>query len=141
MQELHIPGWIYYVKDGELPKYDSNKVGKWMYFYRDSEGFEFTRKMCQLAVESGITDEAKVSDIKYQGVSCFYCEIDDFDTHKKIINFFIEHKMIRKTKAGKLYDISFKLDQQTDAGLYNNSFHPELKLSELLDLYTGKWIK
>ena len=33
-----------------------------MYFYRDTEGFEFTRKMCQLAVESGITSEAKVSD-------------------------------------------------------------------------------
>ena len=141
MQELHIPGWIYYVKDGKRPTYDINKIGKWMYFYRNNEGFEFARNMCRLSIKSGITTESKVSDDKFQGVSCFYCESDDLKTHKKIIDFFLEHKMIRKTKAGKLYDISFKLDLQTDAGLYNKSFQPELKLSEFVDLYTGRWIR
>ena len=125
MQELHMPGWFFYVPDNTIPKYNPKKVGKWMYFYRDSEGFEFTRKMCKTAVESGTTLEAKVSDNRFQGVACFYAEIDDIETHKKIITLFLEHKMIRKTKAGKLYDISFKLDYQTDAGLYGDDFKPE----------------
>ena len=141
MQELNLPGWIFFVPDDSIPEYEQNKVGKWMYFYRDPDGFEFSKKMCKLAVESGITLEAKVSDNIFQGVSCFYTEVDDIKTHKKIINFFIEHKMIRRTKAGKLYDISFKLDKQTIAGQYNESYKPELKLSEFINLTTGEWIK
>ncbi len=141
MQELHIPGWFYYIPDGPPPQYDDDKVGKWMYFYRDPQGFEFARKMCKLAVESGVLKEAKVSESPFQGVSCFYTEADDFDTHRRIINFFIEHNMIRKTKDGKLYNISFKYDRQTDAGEYGSDFKAELKLSEFINLQTGKWLK
>ena len=39
----------------------------------------------------------------------------------------------------KLYDISFKLDNQTMAGKYGSDFTASLKLSQLLDLNTGKW--
>ncbi|MCR5768669.1 MAG: hypothetical protein K6G45_09285 [Lachnospiraceae bacterium] len=141
MQELHIPGWFYYVLDDLAPKFNPNKVGKWMYFYKGTDGFEFTKKMCKLAIESKITFEAKISDNPFQGVSCFYTEIDDLKTHKKIISFFLEHNMIRKTKTGKLYDISFKLDSQTTAGQYSSNFNSELKLSEFINLNTAEWIK
>lgn len=141
MKELRIPGWIYFVPDNSIPKYSQDKVGKWMYFYRDEDGFEFTKKMCMKAIEAGVTLESKIADNKYQGVACFYAEADDLKVQKRIIEFFIQNKMIRKTKAGKFYDISFKLDSQTDANQYGGDYTPELKLSEFINLYTGEWIR
>ena len=60
--------------------------------------------------------------------------------HKRIIKYFLDHEMIRRTKTGKLYNISFKLDNQTDAGAYGNDFKAELKLDNLINLNTGEWI-
>ncbi len=141
MQELRLFGWIYYTLDGDIPEFDTNKVGKWMYFFKDRQGFEFAREMCQLAVSGGVVKEAKVADSVIEGVSCFYTEADDIETQKKIISFFIEHSMIRKTKAGKFYNISFKFDRQTDDGEYGSDFQAELKLADFIDLSTGKWIR
>ncbi len=141
MQEIRQFGWIYYIPDGDLPEFDNNKIGKWMYFFRDRQGFEFAREMCKLAVSSGIVREAKVADSVLEGVACFYTEADDLGTQKKIISFFIDHGMIRKTKAGKFYNISFKFDRQTDEGAYGEDFQAELKLADFIDLSTGKWIR
>ena len=48
--------------------------------------------------------------------------------------------MIRKTKKGKLYNISFKHDSQTLAGEYGEDYHPDIKLEEFVNLETGEWI-
>ena len=48
--------------------------------------------------------------------------------------------MIRRTKSGKLFNISFKLDDQTRAGAYGDDFKAELKLESLMDLKTGEWL-
>lgn len=35
---------------------------------------------------------------------------DDIDGHRRDIEFFLKNNLIRKTKKGKLYNISFKND-------------------------------
>lgn len=139
MKIIDVPGWRYFVSDNAT--LDSSKVGKWMYFFRGLEGQQFAEKMCQKAVEDGVVAEAKRGDNPADGVACFYLNFDDESAHKRIISFLIENNMIRKTKAGKLYDIAFKLDQQTFAREYRKDFQPEIKLSEFINLYTGEWIR
>ena len=51
----------------------------------------------------------------------------------------MENNLIQKTKAGKLFNISFKLDDQTRAGEYGADFKSEIKLADFIDLYTGEW--
>ena len=93
MQEIRIPGWIYYIHGDTPTQFDESKVGKWMYFFKDHFGYEFAKSMCKLAVENGILKEAKVSCDSSQGVSCFYSEADDLETQKRIISFFIDHQI------------------------------------------------
>lgn len=139
MKIIDVPGWRHFV--GDDTALDSNKVGKWMYFFRGLEGLQFAEEMCRKAVKDGVVTEAKCGGSPMDGVACFYLNYDDEAAHKRIIRFFIEHNMIRKTKTGKLYDISFKLDQQTLAGEYKKDFQAEIKLSAFINLYTGEWIK
>ena len=98
--------WVFYL---DRPDFDNNKVGKWMYFFKDRD---FIAKLCQEAVENGVVAEAKHSNAN-EGVSCFYLNCDDIDLHKKVIKFFLDNNLIRRTKNGKLYNISFKKDKQT----------------------------
>ena len=126
-------GWVYYV--GDPARLDDSKCGKWMYFFNDAD---FAAKLCRRAVEDKIAAEAKHTDAS-EGVCCFYCNADDLEAHKRIIQFFLKHDLIRKTKTGKLYNISFKLDDQTRAGEYGDHFRSEIKLDHFLNLSTGDW--
>ena len=132
--------WFFYINVEEAKKFDAHKVGKWMYFFNDEE---FASKICSLAVENNIVAEAKHStnSPNGSGVCCFYLNCDDDFTHKKIISFFLDNNLIRRTKTGKLYNISFKLDDQTRAGQYGDDFKSEIKLSNYIDLETGEFIK
>lgn len=98
--------WVYYVNEAEAKKFDDSKVGKWMYFFKDND---FAAKICEKAVADGVVAEAKHSNAP-DGVCCFYLHFDDKEAHKRCITYFLENGLIRKTKAGKLYNISFKLD-------------------------------
>lgn len=50
----------------------------------------------------------------------------------------LDNGLIRKTKSGKLYSISFKYDSQTYAGKYKGcGFTGEIKLADFVDLETG----
>ena len=53
----------------------------------------------------------------------------------------LDNDLIKRTKAGKLYNISFKYDSQTLANQYGDDFKGELKLENFVDLFTGEWIK
>lgn len=108
-----------------------------MYFFGD---VEIAKSLCIKAVETEIVKEAKHSDAG-DGACCFYLNGDDLEGHKKVIKFFIDNNLIRKTKAGKLYSISFKFDDQTRAGEYGADFKGEIKLEQFINLYTGEWIK
>ena len=137
MKILDLGGWRFFI--GDDSGFVKEKVGKWMYFFRDEEGRQFTEQCCREAVEQEIVWEAKCSEGN-EGVACFYLNIDDVERHKQILQYFLDHDMIRRTKTGKLYNISFKLDDQTRVGAYGDDFRAELKLGDLLDLNTGKWL-
>ena len=126
--------WIYYI--GDNVELDSEKCGKWMYFFDDKN---FVYKICEEAVKRNIVSESKHSNGE-EGVACFYLNSDDIETHKKIISFFLEKNLIQRTKTGRLYNIPFKLDKQTKNGEYGNQFHPEIKLEQFINLNTGEWI-
>lgn len=128
-------GWVYYHEDGYTSG-DPDLTGKWMYFWSDRDT---VAALCEKAVSSGVVQQCKHTDGS-DGVACFYGHIDDLAFHKRIIEFFIDNDMIRRTKAGKLYNISFKLDNQTRAGEYGSDFSGAMKLSNLMDLSTGEWL-
>lgn len=53
----------------------------------------------------------------------------------------LDNGLIRKTKSGKLYNISFKYDSQTYEGKYKGSgFAGEIKLADSVDLETGEFV-
>lgn len=134
MKTVKQHGWVFYIgNDNEL---DSEKVGKWMYFFNDRK---FAERICTEAVEQGIVVESKHSD-NNEGVACFYLNCDDLEGHKKVISYFLVNDLIRRTKAGKLYNISFKRDEQTSLLEYGNGFKSEIKLTKFIDLTTQKWI-
>lgn len=129
--------WVYYM--GDQTRLDPDKSGKWMYYFDGDRDAKRVAQLCQKAVEDGVVEQAKHTN-ENKGVSCFYLNIDDTDGHKKILSFFLENDMIQKTKGGKLYNISFKLDTQTRAGEYGYGFRPKLTLDKFLNLYTGEWL-
>lgn len=128
--------WVYYI--GNPLKFVKDKVGKWMYFFKEGDR-TFIEKVCREVVEKEIVSVAKHSN-KESGVACFYLNIDDIEGHKKVIKYFLENNMIRKTKKGKYYNNSFKLDIQTIKGQYGDDFIPELTLDKFINLDTGDWI-
>ena len=134
MEIFKVLNWIKYV--GDDVQFDENKVGKWMYYFNDKD---FISKVCIDVIESKIVAVAKHSNAE-EGVACFYLNCDDIDTHKKIITFLIDNNMIRKTKTGRLYNMSFKLDTQTLSGEYGDDFYSDIKLSKFIDLDSGKWL-
>ena len=75
------------------------------------------------------------------GVIYFYLNGDDIENHRRVIRFMMDNELIQKTKAGRLYNISFKFDDQTRAGEYGADFKGVIKLAQFIDLNTGEWIK
>lgn len=134
MRVIEKPFWIFYVED--TSSFEKEKVGKWMYFFDDKK---FVESICEEAVKTNVVAEAKHSD-EEEGVACFYLNYDDMETHKKVINYFIQRNLIRKTKNGRYHNISFKLDEQTRAGEYGENFISSIKLNHFIDLESGEWI-
>lgn len=127
--------WVYYI--GDSSKSIREQSGKWMYFFDGNR--DFVERICKEAVEKDIVYEAKHSNSE-KGVSCFYLNKDDIANHKKVIQYFISNSLIPKTKNGRFYNISFKLNNQTRAGQYGEEFIAEIKLEQFIDLDTGKWV-
>lgn len=133
--------WIFYV-EGE-PSFDESTGGKWMCYPHDlgiEDELSFSRKICSEAVAQGIVQEAKCRHISENGVCCFYLDCDDIDSHKRVIQYFMDNNLIQKTDTGRFHNISFKLNSQTYSGQYGNGFKSEIKLSKFLNLKTGEWL-
>jgi hypothetical protein len=133
VKKISLDGWIFYMSE-DKSNLDQHKCGKWMHFFNNKE---FAVHICEEAVANGICVEAKHTDAS-EGVCCFYLNCDDIEGHKKVLSYFIKNDLIRKTKTGKLYNISFKLDDQTRAGEYGAGFHSEIKLEKFVNLNTGE---
>lgn len=134
MKTLMIGPWIYCISD-ECKSLPKDKCGKWMYFFDNKA---FVSKICEKAIEEKVVLETKYNDDE-TGVACFYINGGEVDSHKKVIEFFLTNNLIKKTKAGKFYNISFKYDKQTREGQYGENFKGEIKLDQFIDLKTGKW--
>lgn len=132
MEILKEYGWIYYINGSN----DVNKCGKWMYFFGDKD---IAAKLCEKAVKDNIVVQSKHTD-DTTGVACFYLNFDDIESHKKVIKYFLDNNLIRRTKAGKLYNIPFKFDNQTRTGEYGDEFNAKIQLSDFIDLNTAEWI-
>ncbi len=140
--------WIYYI--GDTSKLIKDKVGKWMIFFKMSDNIEHIKKLCSDAVEQGIVAEVKHTNPQSiglnpygtpdSGVCCFYLNCDDLEGHKKVLSYFINNNMINRTKSGRLYNLSFKLDSQTRAKEYGEDFNSNIKLSNYINLDTEEWI-
>lgn len=126
-------GWVYY---SHCKEQYLRKSGKWMYFFHNKA---FAARICEEVVGKNICIQAKYSNAE-KGVCCFYLNSDDMDGHKRLLSYFLEHDLIQKTKAGRLYNISFKLDSQTRAGLYGKDFQAAIKLDQFVNLNTGEFI-
>lgn len=133
-------GWCWYFSD-KANRLKKHKCGKWMYFFSNQE---FAMRMCEKAVTENVCLECKCTDMEAtgekMGVTCFYLNCDDIDNHRRVIQFMIDNNLIRKTKTGKLYNISFKFDDETRAQKYGADFEGTIKLAQFVDLTTGKWI-
>lgn len=133
-------GWFWYITE-DAAKLEKHKCGKWMYFFDDQE---FAKKICEKAIEEGACWECKCSDMEMTGeptgVICFYLNGDDLAHHRSVIEFMIRNDLIRRTKTGRLYNNSFKFDDQTRAGEYGADFEGKIKLEEFVNLNTGEWI-
>ncbi len=142
MQEIRMNGWYFYVAGEAFDKLEKHKVGKWMHFFSDQE---FAKNICKKAMEQKVCYECKCTDFEIQntdsGVICFYLNGDDIANHRRVIEFMKGNDLIRRTKNGRLHNISFKFDDQTRAGEYGSDFEGKIKLEEFIDLNTGEWIR
>lgn len=115
---------------------DDHKAGKWIYFPYD---LEFAKKICEKAHQDGIGNECKYS---MDGAAVFfYCNSDDIKMNYKSIDFMMANRLIRKTKSGRYYNISFKFDDQTMMGQYGADFERKVRLSDFINLDTGEHIR
>ncbi len=137
---LRFGGWFWYLSD-EKKVLDPDKCGKWMYFFNDQK---FAQDICQKAIDEKVCCECKCSDLELidepTGVVCFYLNGDDIENHIKVIKFMLDNDLIKKTKSGRLYNMSFKFDNQTRAGEYGADYEGKIKLEEFIDLHTGEFI-
>ncbi len=144
-QRINRPAWVFYLDvDREIEL--SNNCGKWMYFFdSSSESASFVERICEQIVKDGVAIESKHSSrdatqIQGSGVCCFYCDGSNIEAHKKIIKFLLENNMIKRTKSGKLTNVSFKYDEQTRNKQYGDEFKPKIQLSHFINLKTGEWL-
>ena len=145
-KKIDIVNWTFYIDVDRHDELKTDKCGKWMYFFDNSEqGISFAKKICEEAVKTSSAIEAKHTHEEFvkmlgSGVCCFYCDGENIEAHKKIISFFLENNMIRRTKTGKLYNISFKYDSQTHDGECGKEFESTIKLKDFLKPETGEWL-
>lgn len=132
-------GWHFYLS-GKEKLLEEHKCGKWMHFFKDQE---FAMKICRKAIDEDVCYECKCTNMEFTGEStgviCFYLNGDDIENHRKVLKFMLDNNLIQRTKTGKLYNISFKYDDQTRNGEYESDFVAKLKLDQFVDLVTGEF--
>lgn len=139
--------WIWFINKERIHDIDPVQCGKWMFFFSPFKT-ALMDDIVGTAVLDGFVVEAKYSNPETliaagskQGVCCFYLNGNDRESHKRVLSYMLENGLIRKTKTGKLYNISFKFDSETYAGKYKGSgFSGKIKLADFVDLESGEFI-
>ena len=139
IKDVSLHGWYWYFSDN-ADEIDKSRCGKWMYFFSDQE---IAKAICRKAQVEQVCKICKFTDMKiqetYTGVICFYTDSNDTEGHKRILKFMKDNNLIKKTKTGRFYNISFKFDYQTRNGDYGDKFSGKLTLDQFMDLQTGEF--
>ena len=136
------PWWSFYIDTKLAPERDKHRCGKWMFYFND---IEYAEEVCSKAALGMVVAECKHSSFESviengRGVACFYLNLDDDEAHRRVIAFMLEHDLIRRTKSGKLFNIGFKLDDQTRAREYGPAFKAQIRLGDFVDLESGEFL-
>lgn len=137
--------WCWYRAENEDK--ENKIVGKFMTFYKGPIDGELQKVILE-ALAEGATPLVKHTNPKTMGLNpnpryrdsstIIWYSSDDKESLQKVVGFLIKNNLIRKTKTGKLYNISFKYDAQTIMGEYGDDFTGVIKLEDLVNLNTGE---
>lgn len=125
------PAWVMYDADNAQPI--GLKCGKWMHFFMTRAA---AVAICETAITTSVVNSCKHSNGE-TGMICFYIDGTDLAAHQRVIRFMLDNQLIRKTEAGKLFDIAFKFDLQTVSGEYGQKVKAVMRLPDFIDLRTG----
>src|SRR5699024_5176376 len=92
--------WVWYTEDNK--KSNNDNIGKWMYFFSD---YQFVSEICKKAIANKVVEICKHTSNEETGVACFYLNRDDNKGHRRVIKFFLDNNLIKRTKSGKLTNI------------------------------------
>mgnify|MGYP001742377701 FL=1 len=141
-------------KDDDIEIYD---LANWTFVERDPviqefDGFwqiyapkEFTEELIQYladAISDGALESGRV-DTSYQRdttVCLLHCLSTDRNMMKRVLRYMIDTNKVQKTKSGRLYNISYKFNAQSQASLTGDKFVALIKLEDYVDLHTGKFL-
>lgn len=108
--------WSYYIDVDRARSLEDHKSGKWMHFFND---ISFAAAICRKAVLEGTVAECKHTSASATndgcGAICFYLNADDLEAHRRTLTFMLKNDLIRRTKAGKLYNIDLTLREISEA--------------------------
>ena len=131
------PVFVWYESRENETELSEEVSGKWTFHFSDNA---IAASMCETAVEDGVVALAKHTN-SINGVACFYINGDDDEAHRRVISFFLDNDLVRKTKDGRLFNIAFKFDSQTKAGEYGKDFKAKITLDRFVDLETGSLLE
>lgn len=138
--------WIYYILDDSIKSYNKENVGKWIYFFEDSD-IDLADNICKKAIQERIVCMAKYTNLKNDlefvsnnnysksgGVCCFYVNLDNVEAHRMVIKFFIDNNLIKRTKIGSFYNIAFIAADNESQKDFDSI------VGFKVNQHTGKWI-
>lgn len=131
-----ISNTVYYCID-KRPVFDSGKTGAWMYTYTSVGKAD---QVCRAAIENGIVQQCMHPDCPV-GTAVFLVDYDDYDTHRRILQFFIDNKLIPTDKAEGYLDIPFYIIVPSESIESGMNFTAFLRLSDFVDIRTGEFHK
>lgn len=144
--------WIGILKQNatEWPNITSKTYGKWIYPYMYYNYDHIDEIICNI-VDNTLCDVAKFLDCleialaengTCSGIACLYCDFLNIEQHISIITYLRDNNLLPRTARGKYINMAYKLDYQTIKSQYskNHNFIATLKLSDFIDLYTGKYL-
>ncbi|WP_437830573.1 hypothetical protein ACQRXC_03850 [Niallia taxi] len=140
-----VGGWCWY---GASTFENPDNVGKFMTPVQGDISNE-VQELIIKAIKQGVTPLVKHTDpdpdilasnpfAKDGSLMIIWYSTDDKESLKALAKFLVTHGLVRKTKAGRYYNISFKYDKQTRNGEYGDEFKASISLQDLMDLNTGE---
>lgn len=131
VKSLEFGGFLHLFKDAAMIP----NCGKWMHFFAVENAY-YVVESCLLALRDDVCSKTKLT-AEGSGVAYFYVDVTDIAAHQRVLRFMLDRGLIQKTKAGRLHNISFKLDR---GRMVDDNDQPvKVTLSDFLDLDTGKF--